>query len=93
MRENLPLHPLERVVDRLRVAAELLRHLLVRVPLNVEPQRVRLELREAAPETEHEALELLARDDLHRWLVDVRARQRVAERAIRIDLLARRRVD
>ena len=29
MVQNLPLHPLERVVDRLRIARELLRHFLV----------------------------------------------------------------
>src|SRR5919197_4080448 len=62
VRDDLPLHALERVVDRLRVAAEPLGHLLVRRALEVEPQRVRLERREARAEAEDEALELLGRD-------------------------------
>jgi hypothetical protein len=41
--QDLPLDPLERVVDRLRVAAELLGHLLVGRAFEVEPERVRLE--------------------------------------------------
>ena len=43
VRQDLPLHPLQRVVDRLRVAAELFRHLLVRRAFEIQTQRVRLE--------------------------------------------------
>lgn len=43
MGQDLPLHPLERVVDRLRVAPEVLGHLLVRRAFEVMAQRVRLE--------------------------------------------------
>ena|SRR5438067_9338928 len=43
MREDLALHPLQRVVDRLRVAPELVGHLLVRRSLEVQAQRVGLE--------------------------------------------------
>ena len=79
--EHLALHALERVVDRLRVAAEILGHLLVRVALEIEAQRVRLERREAGAEAEDEALELLGGDDADGRVVDARARERVAERA------------
>ena len=43
MRENLALDPLQRVVDRLGVAAELLGHVLVGRALEVEAQSVRLD--------------------------------------------------
>src|SRR4051812_1347169 len=43
VRQDLPLHALQRIVDRLRVAAELGRHLLVGRAFEVEAQRVRLE--------------------------------------------------
>jgi hypothetical protein len=43
VRQDLPLHTLQRIVDRLRVAAELFRHLLVRRAFEIQPQRVRLE--------------------------------------------------
>ena len=40
MVQDLPLDPLQRVVDRLRVTAELLGHLLVRVALEVQTEGV-----------------------------------------------------
>ena len=43
VRDDLALHPLEGVVDRLRVAVELERHRVVRLAVEVEPERVRLE--------------------------------------------------
>src|SRR5665213_303902 len=43
VREDLSLHALQRIVDRLRVAPELFRHLLVRRAFEIETQRVRLE--------------------------------------------------
>src|SRR5919201_1778772 len=62
VRQHLPLDALQRVVDRLRVAAELGCHLLVRRALEIQPQRVRLELRQARSQGEDEALQLLRRD-------------------------------
>src|SRR3954462_11284764 len=87
--ENLPLDALERVVDRLRVAAELLRHVLVRRALEVEAKRVGLERREAGAEAEDEALQLLGRDHDQRRLVHRRAWQGVAERALALAVLPR----
>src|SRR5581483_779851 len=55
VRDDLPLHALERVVDRLRVASELLGHVLVRRALEVEAQGIRLEIGEPGAETEDEA--------------------------------------
>ena len=43
VRQHLSFHALERVVDRLRVAADLLGHLLVRKALHVEAERFALE--------------------------------------------------
>src|SRR4051812_28429085 len=85
--ENLPLDALERVVDRLRVAAEALGHVLVGRSLEVEAKRVGLERREAGAEAEDEALQLLGRDDHHGRLVDGGARERVAERALAVGIL------
>ena len=62
--------------------AELLGHVLVGDALEVEAEGLRLELREAGAEREDEALQLLGRDDDDRRLVDARARERVAERAV-----------
>src|SRR4029079_3572375 len=62
VRIDLALDPLERVVDRLRVAAEVLGHVLVGRALEVEPERVRLERREPASEAEDKALQLFGRD-------------------------------
>src|SRR5919106_95410 len=90
--DDLALHALERVVDRLRVAAELRGHLLVRAALEVEPERIGLERREAGAEGEHEALELLRGDDADRRVVDARPRQGVAEGALAVRLLAGRRM-
>src|SRR5207302_5415438 len=84
VRQHLPLDPLERVVDRLRVAAELLGHLLVGRALEVQTQRVGLELRQPAAEREDEALQLLRRDHDDRGLVDDRAREGVAEGALAV---------
>src|SRR6478672_4191193 len=92
VREDLPLHALQRIVDRLRVAAEPLRHVLVGRPLEVKAERVRLERRETGAEAEDEALELLGRDDHHRRLVHRGAWQRVAERALAVRVLAGRGV-
>src|SRR5207237_7981275 len=77
---------------RLRVATELRRHLLVRRTLEVEAQRVRLELRQTRAEREDEALELLRRDYADRGVVDCRAREGVAQRAFAIGILAGRRM-
>src|SRR3954447_3097403 len=52
--DDLALHSLERVVDRLRVAPELVAHLLVRRPLEIEPEGVSLELGQAGAEREDE---------------------------------------
>src|SRR5918992_3247845 len=87
VREDLALDALQRVVDRLRVAAELLGHLLVGGALEVEPQRVRLQLREPASEGEDETLELLRRDHADGGLVDARAGKRVSEGAVAVGLL------
>src|SRR4051812_45314085 len=90
--QDLPLDALERVVDRLRVAGELHRHLLVREPVEVEPQRVRFEPRQSGPEAEDQALQLLGGDDAHRRVVDVRPREGLAERALAVGLLTGWRV-
>src|SRR4029079_17248371 len=82
---------LEGVVDRLRVAAQALGHLLVGVALEVEAKGVALERRETRAEAEDEALQLLGRDHANRGVVDRRPGQRVAERAVAV-LLTRRRV-
>src|SRR5918999_2894018 len=82
VQEDLPLDPLEGVVDRLRVAAEVLGHLLVGVAFEVEAKRVALERRQAGPEAEDEALQFLGRDDADGGVVDSGAGQRVAERAL-----------
>src|SRR3954451_17763827 len=55
--QDLALHPLQGIVDRLRVAAQLLRHLLVGGAFEVELERVGLELRKAGAECEDEALQ------------------------------------
>src|SRR3954469_21496604 len=67
--QNLALDPLERVVDRLRVALEPLGHVLVGRAFEVELEGVGLELRETCAEAEDETLELLRRDDADRRLV------------------------
>src|SRR4051812_3478245 len=92
VRDDLALHPLQRVVDRLRVAVEHDRHLVVRVALEVELERLRLERREAGAEREDEALQLLRRDDADGRIVDAGAGERVAERALVVAVLACRRV-
>src|SRR5919198_4397546 len=92
MREHLALHALESVVDRLRVAAEALGHLLVRLALEVEPERVCLEPGEPGAEGEDEALELLGGDDADGRVVDPRAWQRIAEGAVAVRLLPGRGV-
>src|SRR5262245_20124409 len=58
VRVDLALDPLEGVVDRLRVAAELLGHLLVGRALEIQAERIRLELRQTCAEAEDEALQL-----------------------------------
>src|SRR3954447_18375767 len=88
MRDDLALDPLQRVVDRLRVAAELLGHVLVGRALEVEAQCVRLERRKARAEAEHQTLKLLGRDYDERRLVHRRPRQRVAERALALAVLS-----
>src|ERR671930_1167288 len=92
VRDDLALHALQRVVDRLRVAAEPLGHVFVGRALEVEAERVGLERREAGAAAEDEALQLLRRDHDHRRLVDAGARQGVAERALAVRVLAGRRV-
>src|SRR5918999_2219273 len=92
VREDLALDALERVVDRLAVAAELLGHLLVRETLEVAAEGVGLELREPGAEAEDEALQLLGRDDAHRRIVRERTRKRVSQRAVTVRLLPGRRV-
>src|SRR6185437_2183136 len=86
--QDLALDPLQSVVDRLRVALELLGHLLVRAPLEVEAERVRLERRERGAEAADECLQLFGRDHAHGGVVDVRAGKRVAERYLTLRLLA-----
>src|SRR5579859_878123 len=88
VREDLAFHALERVVDRLRVAAEPLRHVLVGRAFEVEAQCVRFETGEARAEAADEALQLLGRDHHHRRLVHRRPGQRVAERAFAVRVLA-----
>src|SRR4051812_10443900 len=90
--EHLALDPLERVVDRLRVACEELGHLLVGRALEVELQRVGLQLREAGAEAEDEALQLLGRDDADRWIVDARPGKCVTEGAVAVRVLSSRRL-
>src|SRR3954468_14688812 len=68
VRDDLPLHALERVVDRLRVAFEHLGHLVVGGALEVHAQRVRLKRREARAEAEDQALELVGRDHRDRGI-------------------------
>src|SRR4029450_1102073 len=77
VREHLALHALERVVDRLRVAAEFVGHRLVRLALAVELERVGLELGEAGAEREDEALKLFGRDHADGGVVDGGAGERV----------------
>src|SRR6266540_2160867 len=90
--DDLPLHPLQRIVDRLRIAAALLGHLLVGASLEVEAQCVGLQLRQARAEAEDEALQLLGRDDDDGRLLHGRAGQRVAERALAVGVLTGRGV-
>src|SRR5438874_11600769 len=89
---DLALHALERVVDRLRVAAEPLGHVLVGRALQVQAKRVGLERRQPRAEAEDEALELLGGDDDDGRLVRARAGQRVAEGALAVALLTGGRV-
>src|SRR5262245_16787873 len=86
--QDFPLDPLERVVDRLGVAPELLRHLFVRATLEIEPKRISLEPGEAGPEREDEALELLGGDDADGRIVHAGAREGVAQAAFAVRLLA-----
>src|SRR5205823_3284631 len=90
--DDLALDALEGVVDRLRVALEIDGHLLVRVPLEVEAQRARLERRKAGAEGEDETLQLLRRDDAARRVVDAGAGERVAEGALVLAFLSGRGV-
>src|SRR4051794_3335928 len=90
VREDLALHALERVVDRLRVAAEPFGHVLVGRAFEIEPERVRLEAGEPGAEAADEALQLLGRDHHHRRLMHGRPGQGVAERALSVRVLARR---
>src|SRR3712207_2679883 len=61
---HLALHALQRVVDRLRVAAEPAADLLVGAPVEVEREDARLELAERGAQAADERLQLLAADDL-----------------------------
>src|SRR5581483_5290609 len=88
--EHLALHALERVVDRLRVAPELVGHLFVRRSFEVETQGVRLEPGKTRAEAEDEALQLLARDHAGRRLVDARPGQRVAQGHVALRILTGR---
>src|SRR5204862_7825870 len=71
---------------------ELSRHRLVRLTLEVEAERVRLERRQSSAEAADERLELLRRDHADGRIVDARPRQRVAEGALALGLLAGRGV-
>src|SRR3954470_17613407 len=82
--EHLALDSLERVVDRLRVAAEVLGHLLIGRALEVELERVGLQLRKAGAQREDEALQLLGRNDADRRIVDARPGERVPEGDVRV---------
>ena len=77
---------------RRRLAAEILGHVLVRRALQVEPERVGLERGQRRRETPDQRLQLLGRDDLHRWLVDVRGGERIAESDVAVRVLAGGRV-
>src|SRR5438552_685992 len=92
MRQYFALDPLQRVVDRLRVAAEPLGHLFVARALEVELEGVVLERGQTAAEREDEALQLLRRDHDEGRLVDDRAWERIAERAFAVRVLPGRRV-
>ena len=88
MRDDLALHALQGVVDRLGVAAQLFGHLLVGRAFEVEPERIGFELRETRAEAEDQALQLLGRDDADGGIVDTGAGQGVAERALAVGVLA-----
>ena len=91
--QDLALDPLERVVDRLRSRSRARRPSpRTRALRGSSAQRVRLERREAGAEREDEALQLLGRDHAHGRVVDRRAGERVAERALAVGVLAGRRV-
>src|ERR1700744_2588198 len=102
---DLALHPLQGVVDGLRVAFETLGNLLVGVAVEVERQHPDLEIREDPGDTRQagdEALQLFGRDHLVDRVMDARPRQdlvegrfRVAARGGRLaerDVLVQRRV-
>ena len=91
VREDLPLHALQRVVDRLRVAAEALGHLLVRRAFEVEPQRVGLERRERRRQAADERLSSCVEITRTDGSLTAGPGQRVAERAV-VALLAGGRV-
>src|SRR3954466_5653243 len=90
--QDLALHPLQGIVDRLRVTAQLLRHLLVGGAFEVELERVGLQLRKAGAEREDEALQLLGRDHANRRIVDARSGEGVAEGYVGVGVLPGRRV-
>src|SRR5215218_10077961 len=64
VRPDLALDPLERVVDRLRVAAQALADGLVAAAVEVEGEDARLELGERRRQAPDERAQLLGADDL-----------------------------
>ena len=92
MGEDLPLYPLERIIDRLGVARQFNCHFLIGRALQVETEGIRLQLGESRSEGEDQALELLCRNDANGGVVDVRPRERVAEGALAVGFLAGRGV-
>src|SRR6476661_3735064 len=92
MLADLALDALERVVDGLRIAVDELADLLVGAPLEVERQHAALERGQARAEAAYERCELLRGHDAAGWIVDRRARQRIAQREIRAVVVAGRRV-
>src|SRR3954451_10506184 len=102
VRADLALDPLQRVVDRLGVAAEALADLLVAVAVQVQGQHAGLELRQRRREAGDQRLQLLGADDLVDRVVHRRAGDDLVERGLAVlgrrgrrrerDVLVQRRV-
>ena len=87
MGKHLPLHALQRVVHRLRVATDEIADRFVASPFQVIRQDLGLERRKRRAQAREQAPELVGRDDARRRVVNGRPRERVAERAFGIEIL------
>src|SRR4051812_3073886 len=91
MRPDLALHALERVVDGLAVAVELLADRRVGVSVEVQREHAGLELGQHGGQAGHQRPQLLGGDDLVDRVVDRRARQDLVQRRLGVRRARRRR--